>query len=99
MRGCTAPAQAAGNPNPESSAMQYAIRNHGSTFHVEAIARELLRDDASALVDSDARHATLRVATLLDEPALLAALARAGHPVAGLAVTRLVEGCCGGCGG
>ena len=79
--------------------MQYAIRNHGSPFRVDAIARELLRDDASALVDTDARHATLRVATQLDEPALLAALARAGHPVAGLAVTRLVDGSCGGCGG
>ena len=53
----------------------------------------------AALVDTDASHATLRVATQLDEPALLAALARAGHPVAGLAVTRLVDGCCGGCGG
>ena len=79
--------------------MQYTIRNHGSTFHVAAIERELLREDATALVDADARHAMLRIATQLDEAGLVAALARAGHPVAGLAVTRLVEGCCGGCGG
>lgn len=79
--------------------MQYAIRNHGSTFHVDAIERELLRDDATALVDADMRHALLRVATQLDEPGLLAALERAGHPVAGLAVVRMGEGCCGGCGG
>ena len=79
--------------------MQSRIGNHGGTFHVDAIERELLREDASALVDADARHATLRVATQLDEAGLRAALERAGHPVAGLAIVRTDEGCCGGCGG
>lgn len=77
--------------------MQYAIRNHGSQFHVDAIERELLQEDAYAVVD--VRHETLRVATLLGEMALLDVFARAGQPMAGVAITRLAEGCCGGCGG
>jgi hypothetical protein len=66
--------------------------------HADLIADALARVDPSSVHDLDAAG-LLRIAAVIDEDAIAAALRDLGLPVDARDVRRLPSECCGGCGG
>ena len=79
--------------------MEYHVRIAGPLPAFNAIDDAIRDADPAALVDTDAAHTTLRIATLLPRVEVAGLIAAAGHPVTLDQVRQLPSICCGGCSG
>jgi hypothetical protein len=77
--------------------MQFTVQLP-SRVDEHALVDALTRVDPSSVLDLDAAG-LLRIAAVIDEDAIAAALVELGLPVAARDVRRLPSECCGGCGG
>lgn len=79
--------------------MQYRVPLMGASPRLDVVADALQCADPAAVVDFDLVADALRIATILDEAALLDAVHAVGIEVRQGQVARLPSECCGGCGG
>jgi len=79
--------------------MEFHIKLSGPAPDAGVIEEAIREVDPSALVDIDPASPTLRVATSVDAPQLVALLGQAGYAVTPQQVTQLPSICCGGCSG
>ena len=79
--------------------MEFHIKLSGPAPDAGVIEEAIRTIDPSALVDIDPASPTVRVATSVDAPQLVALLGMAGYAVAPQQVTQLPSICCGGCSG
>lgn len=89
----------AGSTHPGTFAMEYVIHMDTAGLDLAVIGDALQRFDPAAIADIDSRQQVLRVAAMMLDQELLAALDQAGHPVRAEQVERLPSVCCGGCSG
>ena len=79
--------------------MEFHVQLSTRTVPLEAIEERLLAQDPAALLDMDPLNPILRIATLLESPALHALLCDAGLTVSRADIRQLPSICCGGCSG
>jgi hypothetical protein len=79
--------------------MQYRVPLTGAPPRLDVVAEALQCADPAAVVDFDLVVDALRIATVLDEAALLDAVHAVGVEIRHGQVARLPSECCGGCGG
>jgi hypothetical protein len=79
--------------------MQFTVQTFPITPDLPRVEAALADLDPSAIVDFDARSATLRLSTLLEPSQIAQALSVGGLAVDAVQVMRMPSECCGGCGG
>jgi hypothetical protein len=78
---------------------EFAFESPRPLPELSVLERALLTLDPAALVDLDASGRTIRMATVLTRPELLACLDAAGLPADPSRLRQLPSTCCGGCSG
>ena len=79
--------------------MQFNVQLDTGRIDLTSLEQQLQSLDPSAMADFDTLGRTLRISTSLEEPDIVAGLARAGIAVPVHAIERQASTCCGGCGG
>lgn len=79
--------------------MEFHISCDAAMPDIGVIEGAILDQDPAAVVDLDAAGQTVRLATWIESPQLLALLNGAGWPIPAERIVQLPSVCCGGCGG
>jgi hypothetical protein len=78
---------------------EFAFESPIAAPDVAPVGRAIVELDPAAVVDIDMDGRTIRMATVLTRPELLACLAQAGLPADNARLRQLPSVCCGGCSG
>ena len=79
--------------------MEFHVRLPDRRAPLDAIEARLLDLDPAALIDLDPLNPQLRIATMIESPALQVLLKEAGLDVPAEDIRQLPSICCGGCSG
>lgn len=79
--------------------MEFHIECDAAMPDIGVIEEALLDQDPAAVVDLDATGQTVRLATWIESPQLLALLGGVGWAIRQERIVQLPSVCCGGCGG
>ncbi|MEZ5464396.1 MAG: hypothetical protein R3F22_04015 [Lysobacteraceae bacterium] len=79
--------------------MEFHVQLRSRSTPLAAIEAQLLQVDPAAVIDIDPLNPLLRIATLIESPALVNLLNKAGLDVSAADIRQLPSTCCGGCSG